>query len=499
MRSSHTLDRIATTFDDGRLIADAGLLLPATLAQHLGLEALFDQHVDLGPAEGHAHAGAKALTLIMSALAGGDCIDDADALRAGGTAAVLGHALRAPSTLGTFLRSFSWAHVRQLDAVGRELLRRAWSAGAGPAQGALTIDLDSTICETYGLQKEGGTHFTYTHVRGYHPLLAVAAGLGDVLHCRLRGGPAHSGRGAPSFLRETIARVRDAGASGPLLVRADSGFYEAAVVRACRAADARFSITVRLYQGLRGRIEALPEEAWTAIPYWQEGGADVAEMAFRPFEHEREQDRAEVRLIVRRVRPTPGSQLALFTLYGYHAFITDRDGATLALEADHCRHAEIENTSATSSTASASTTCPRGASGRMPPGSRSRSSLTTSRAGRAVSASVTASSRRKRSADGCSVSRAASRGQRDGFCCTCRSSGPGPIASASRSPRCAPSRCRSPPEAGPPPTITVLTADRHALTLSRYLLRAARASSRRLVERSHCRECGSRSIRAVMP
>ncbi len=343
MRSSHTLDRISTTFDDRGLIADAGLLLPATLADHLGLERLIDQHVDLGPARGRAHPGAKALTLIMSALAGGDCIDDAGALRAGGTAAVLGHALRAPSTLGTFLRSFSWAHARQLDVVSRELLRRAWAAGAGPPQGALTIDLDSTICETYGLQKEGGTHFTYTHVRGYHPLLAVAAGTGDVLHSRLRGGRAKSGRGAASFLRETIARVRGAGAAGPLVVRADSGFYEAAVVRACRAADARFSITVRLHRGLRGRLEALPEAAWTAIPYWQEGGADVAEMAYTPFADDHA-DAREVRCIVRRVRPTPGSQLALFTPYGYHAFITDRSGAMLALEADHRRHAEVENT-----------------------------------------------------------------------------------------------------------------------------------------------------------
>ena len=343
MRSSHTLDRIATAFDDGRLVADAGLLLPATLAQHLGLRQLFDTHVDLGSNAGRANVGAKALTLIMSALAGGDCIDDADALRAGGTAAVLGHALRAPSTLGTFLRSFSWAHARQLDLVSRIALRRAWAAGAGPAPGALTIDLDSTICETYGLQKEGGRHFTYRHVRGYHPLLAVAAPSGDVLHSRLRGGRSTSGRGAAGFLAETIGRVREAGATGAIVVRADSGFYEATVVRACRRADVRFSITVRLHQGLRGRIEALPEATWTAIPYWQEGGADVAELAYTPFV-EHHADAQEVRLIVRRVRPTPGSQLALFTPYSYHAFITDRVGDTLALEADHRRHAEVENT-----------------------------------------------------------------------------------------------------------------------------------------------------------
>ncbi len=343
MRSSHSLDRIATTFDDGGLIADAGLLLPATLAQHLGLRELFDAHVDLGPNPGRAHVGDKALTLIMSALAGGDCIDDAGALRAGDSAAVLGHSVRAPSTLGTFLRSFSWAHARQLDAVSRELLVRAWTAGAGPAPDALTIDVDSTICETYGLQKQGGTHFTYTHVRGYHPLLAVAAGSGDVLHSRLRGGRAKSGNGAASFLAETFARVRGAGFGGALTVRADSGFYAAAVVRACRRAGARFSITVVLQKGLRARIEAIPEADWAPIPYWQEGGADVAEMPYMPFAHDHA-DAPEVRLIVRRVRPTPGSQLALFVPYAYHAFITDRAGEMLTLERDHRRHAEVENT-----------------------------------------------------------------------------------------------------------------------------------------------------------
>ncbi len=342
MRSSHTLDRIATGFDDGHLVADAGLLLPATLAQHLGLQQLFDDHVHLGANPGRAAAGAKALTLIMSALSGGDCIDDADALRAGATGTVLGHAVAAPSTLGTFLRSFSFGHTRQLDVVSRETLARAWAAGAGPGPAPLTIDLDSTICETYGLRKQGGSRFTYTHVRGYHPLLAVAAGSGDVLHSRLRGGPANTARGAAGFLAETFGRVRDGGASGPLTMRADSGFYSAAVVRACRRADARFSITVRLVEGLQRQIAAIPEASWRAIPYWQEGGADVAEIPFVPFADER--DAKQIRLIVRRVRPSPGSQLALLALYSYHAFITDRQGPTVALEADHRRHAEVENT-----------------------------------------------------------------------------------------------------------------------------------------------------------
>ena len=231
-------DRIRILFDDHRLVANAGLLLPATLARHLGLRELVDHHLDLGGAPGRANTGDKMLTLVASALAGGDCIDDADVLRTGGTACTLGGTVKAPSTPGTFLRSLRWGHVRQLDRVSRELLARAWQAGAGPGDGPLTIDLDSTICETYGLAKEGARHHGYTGKRGYHPLLAVAA----------------------HFLRETVGRVRYGGARGQLTVRADSGFYAHTVVAACREMDVRFSITIRQRASLRDLIEAIPEE-----------------------------------------------------------------------------------------------------------------------------------------------------------------------------------------------------------------------------------------------
>ena len=179
-------ERIHVAFDDHRLVANAGLLLPVTLAHHLGLGQLVDRHVDLGNAPGRANAGDKLMTLVASALAGGDCIDDADALRAGGTGRVPGCTVKAPSTLGTFLRSFRWGHVRQLDRVSRQLLARAWAAGTGPGNDPLTIDLDSTVCETYGLAKEGAHRHGYTGQRGYHPLLAVTAGTGEVLMARLR-------------------------------------------------------------------------------------------------------------------------------------------------------------------------------------------------------------------------------------------------------------------------------------------------------------------------
>ena len=283
----------------------------------------------MGNAPGRANTGDKMMTLVASALAGGDCIDAA-ALRAGGTARVLGFRAKAPSTLGSFLGSFRWGHVRQLDRVSCELLARALAAGAGPGDAPFTIDLDSTICETYGLAKEGAHHHGYTGARGYHPLMA-----------RLREGRANTARGAAHFLRETVGRVRYGGARGQLTVRTDSGFYTHSVVAVCHKVDVRFFMTIRQRQSLHNLIEAIPEDAWTPIPYWMDGAADVAETTYTPFQSE--PDAAPVRLISRQVKPTPGSQLALFATYSYHGFITDRDGEMLELEADHRRHAEIEN------------------------------------------------------------------------------------------------------------------------------------------------------------
>ena len=226
------------------------------------------------------------------------------------------------------------------------------------------MDLDSTICEVYGLAKQGAAR-GYTGVRGYHPLLASCAGdatgggATQLLHTRLRAGNAGSGRGAGSFVAEVLARLRDAlpanqaGRQGQVMLRADSGFYSREVIRACRRGGARFSVTVRMNPSVRRAIAAIPEQAWTPIPYWSsEGtfghdedgtpvsGADVAETAYTAFAGTR--DAIEVRLVVRRVRPTPGSQLALDVAFSYHAFITDRDGELLDIEADHRRHAVVE-------------------------------------------------------------------------------------------------------------------------------------------------------------
>ena len=197
-------DRIRIIFDDHRLVANAGLLLPATLARHLGLAELVRQCLDLGNAPGRANTGDKIMTLVASALAGGDCIDDADALRTGGTACTLGSTVKAPSTLGTSLPSFRWGHVRQLDRVSRELLARAWAAGAGPGDAPFTIDLDPPSARPTGWPRRA-RHHGYTGTRGYHPLLAIAAGTGDVQMARLREGRANTARGAAHFLREKVS------------------------------------------------------------------------------------------------------------------------------------------------------------------------------------------------------------------------------------------------------------------------------------------------------
>ncbi len=340
MRSSHNLARVETTFDDDSVVPNGGLQASAALAQKLGVAELVDKRVKLRADQaGRANCGIKAMTVVGAMLTGGDSIDDCEVLRAGAAPKVFTHT-RAPSTIGTWLRGFNWAAVRMFDAVARIVLARAWAAGLGPDLDAdLTIDVDSTVCQTYGTAKHGAK-FGYTKVRGYHPLLATLVGTGEVVHARMRGGNAGSARGAGTFIRETIRRVRDAGATGALTVRADSAFYSKAFINACVAHDVRFSVTVKLFKPIKEAIEAIPESAWVPIDYWMHGGADVAETTYTAFKGTR--DERELRLIVRRVRPTPGSQLALDVVFDYHPFLTDRPGDTVWLEADHRRHAVVE-------------------------------------------------------------------------------------------------------------------------------------------------------------
>ena len=328
MPSSHSLDRLAVAFDDDHAVANAGLLLPATLVQRLGIQQLADELIDLGNRPGAAHPGSKLLTLIHTLLAGGDGIDDADLLRAGSTAVVLGHRVLAPSTLGTFLRSFTFGHVRQLDRLAERVLTRAWAAGAGPGDQPLTVDVDSTICEVYGQAKQGAA-YGYTRVLGYHPLLATRADTGEVLHARMRTGRANTARGAKRFVEELAGRLRRAGACGQLTLRADSGFWSAKVLEACRRHRIRFSVTVRQTKQVQQAITMIAETARTPIDYPDGGVAEVAETTL-----------GSDRLVVRRTRLV-GAQATLWPDWRYHAFVTDREGGAVELDADHRRHAVI--------------------------------------------------------------------------------------------------------------------------------------------------------------
>src|SRR3954447_9616505 len=258
------LDGVAVCFDDERAVADAGIVVAATLAQRLGIEALVDLRGDLGDRPGAANAGAKVMTLVSAMALGADCIDDCDVLRAGRTGQVLGHQVAAPSTLGTFLRAFSFGHVRQLDRVLADTLRRAWAAGAGPGDERLVVDVDSFVGEVHGRAKQGAA-CGYTRVRGYHPLLATRADTGEVLHIRLRKGSANTSRGMSRFCDELIARVDPAGARGPKLLRADSGFWSGATFDRLDRAGWQFSIGVRLQPHVRAAIEQIEEAAWTTL------------------------------------------------------------------------------------------------------------------------------------------------------------------------------------------------------------------------------------------
>jgi hypothetical protein len=329
MASSHTLDQLDICFDDTHAVANAGLLLPATLAERLGIQQAADALIDLGERPGAAHPGRKLLTLVQAMLAGADCIDDADLLRCGATSQVLGHRVMAPSTLGTFLRSFTFGHVRQLDRLGEQILQRAWAAGAGPGDGPMTIDLDSTVCEVHGYHKQGAA-YGYTHRLGYHPLVATRADSGEVLHARQRAGRANTARGAARFVDEVAGRVRRAGASGELTMRMDSGFWSQGTIRALRRHQIRYSITVRQTKPIRAAIATIDEQAWVDIVYPDGGVAQVAETRYQGD-----------RLIVRRTRLI-GAQAELFPNWRYHAFVTDRVGTTVWLDADHRRHAVVE-------------------------------------------------------------------------------------------------------------------------------------------------------------
>ncbi|HET9117135.1 MAG TPA: IS1380 family transposase [Pseudonocardiaceae bacterium] len=326
------LDSVGVEFNEQRLVSGAGLLLTATLAQRLGLEALVNESVWLPyGTPGAALPGRKVMTLVHGMIAGADSIDDMDLLRAGSTGLVLGHRVMAPSTLGTFLRAFSFGHVRQLDRVLDELVARAWAAGTGPGDGPLVIDLDSFVGEVYGYQKEGAG-YGYTHRFGYHPLLATRSDTGEVLHVRLRKGSANTQRGIERFVDELLPRVHRAGHHGQIIIRADIGFENHKLMKSLAKRGVEFSIGAKQSKKVRALIAEIPEDAWVPVTgYSDRGEAQVAEAAYGDW-----------RLIVRRTRLTDPEQLALWPDWRHHAFLTNRDVPLESADIDHRDHAQIE-------------------------------------------------------------------------------------------------------------------------------------------------------------
>jgi len=326
-----SLDSVRISFDEQRLVSDAGLLVTATLAERLGLEELVNESVWLGyRTPGAALPGRKLMSLVHGMLAGADRIDQMNVLRAGSTQLVLGHRVMAPSTLGTFLRAFTFGHVRQLDHVLDQALSRAWEAGAGPSDGPLVIDIDSFIGEVHSDQKQGAS-YGYTRQLGYHPIAAVRADTGEVLHIRNRKGKANTQRGAARFVDELLARVRRAGHTGTIIIRADSGFENHKLMAELARRGVEFSIGVKQSKTIRALIDKIPETDWVTIAdYPDTGQAQIAETMLGSW-----------RLIVRRTRLV-GDQAELWPDWRYHCFATNRTLPLLVADVDHRDHATIE-------------------------------------------------------------------------------------------------------------------------------------------------------------
>jgi Transposase DDE domain group 1 len=324
------LDGLRVEFDDERVVSDAGVMLVATVAQRLGVEALAGRLVRLRrDRPGAANAGRKVMAVLYAMVLGADSIDDCDVLRAGRTRRLLGGWLPAPSTLGTFLRAFTFGHVRQLDALLGQALERAWNAGAGPGEGRLVIDVDSFVGEVCGRLKQGAA-YGYTGLLGYHPILATRADTREALHIRLRKGSANTQKGMLRFCEELIARVERAGATGIKLLRADSGFWNTKVFEYLEKMGWQYSIGVRMIKTVRAAVEAIDEDTWQNIDYPDEGEAQIAETIY-----------GDRRLIVRRTRLV-GPQAELWPDWRHFAFITNRTEDIVLVEAEHREHAVVE-------------------------------------------------------------------------------------------------------------------------------------------------------------
>jgi hypothetical protein len=350
---------VSARFDDPNLVSFAGLAPVMSLAQRCGLHRLVADRLTLG-GEGAANPATKVACLVAGMVAGADSIDDMDLLRHGGMGRLFG-GVRAPSTLGTFLRSFSFGHVRQLDSVAAGVLRQlaAHTRLLPGADRVAYVDIDDTVRATHGYAKQG-TGYGYTGVKGLNALVAtVSTPLAAPVICatRLRKGSTNSARGAHRLVADALAAATGAGAAGLVIVRADSAFYGHPVVAAARRAGARFSITARMTPTVAAAIAEIGDDAWTTISYpnaiWDDAeqllisDAEVAETSLTAFTGRRAGQQVTARLIVRRVkRLNPPSQAdgqgELFTTWRYHAVFTDTPLPMLQAEAAHRGHAIVE-------------------------------------------------------------------------------------------------------------------------------------------------------------
>jgi hypothetical protein len=360
----HSLAKTHASFDDPNLVSHAGLVPVMALAQRAGLGDLVAAHVRPGGGCG-VNAHFKVPCLVAGMAAGADSIDDMDLLRHGAMTSLFG-GVRAPSTLGSHLRSYTWGNVSQLEKAGREFLAEL-TREAPLLPGAETlafIDIDSMQKRVYGYRKQGA-RFGHTKIQGKSLLVrglnALAATISTpiaapvIAATRLRGGNAASARGAASLATQAIGTARDCGCAGVIVVRLDSAFYNAAVIGAIRRAGARFSVTVPMNASIRAAIAAIGEDAWTPIRYpraiWDDqlgawvSDAEIAEVEYTAFASKKGQA-VTARLIIRRVRDlnkkADAGQDELFPVWRYHAVFTDSPFALIQAEEQHRDHAVVE-------------------------------------------------------------------------------------------------------------------------------------------------------------
>ena len=365
MQLSHTRPVVSATFDEPNLVSAAGLVPVMALARKARLRELADERLTV-PTDKGAHPGLKVSSLVAGMVAGADSIEDMALLRHGGMGTVL-PAGYAPSTLGSFLRSFTFGHVRQADAVASRFLinlaEHTGLLGEPDSTGRVLLDLDDTIIEVHGYAKQGAA-FGYSGVRGLNAVLATVSTetMAPVIAAqRLRKGSAGSPRGAARLATDALALIRRTRLGGrDVLLRADSAFYSHALVTAARKAGAEVSITVRMDPAVKRAITGIDAEAWTTIRYpdalYDEATgtwiskAQVAEVPFTAFVSHKKADQIPGRLIVRRIpelnpKKSDGQE-TLFDAWRFHAFFTTTDpGAldTVAADQTHRRHAIIEN------------------------------------------------------------------------------------------------------------------------------------------------------------